>query len=156
MLKVSSKRGIALDKYLFFFSLLSLVSTACNAQSPSSVFVKTACDGKISSALLASLRDAISNSQKYRLMRTLADDGQMDIVLTINMHCTERNNSAAVATVFGKAKCLSTTNCHLAIDGSSLKSSLCDADVAAECGRTLFKLFDDYVSNPLKPPLTLR
>jgi hypothetical protein len=71
------------------------------------------------------------------------------------MKCTERTNIAAVATVFGAAKCFSVKNCHLTIDGSSLRSDLCDSSASAECGRVLFKAFDDYTSNPVSPPLKL-
>jgi hypothetical protein len=80
----------------------------------------------------------------------------MDVVLTIDVKCAEREDVAAVATVYGKAKCFSPTNCHLAIDGSSMRSDLCDSKAAAECGRTLFRAFDDYVTNPLGPPLKLQ
>ena len=120
------------------------------------VFIKTNCEGKISSAVLSSLRGEFGSSQKYRLARTLTDDGQMDVVLTINMNCTERSSVLAVATAYGRAKCFGITNCHLSIDGSSLRSDLCDSKAAAECGRALFKSFDEYMSNPIEPPLKLQ
>lgn len=81
---------------------------------------------------------------------------RMDGVLTADMKCTERDDVAAVATAYGEAKCFSSKNCHLAVDGTSLRPDLCDSKAAAECGRALFKAFDDYVSNPLGPPLKLQ
>jgi hypothetical protein len=142
------------SRTLLILMLFTLVSLAANgAKSPSPVFVKAACDGKISSAVISTLREEIGNSQKYRLVRTVADNGQMDVVLTIEVNCTERNKLAAIATIFGRAKCFGVKNCHLAIDGSSLRSDLCDSDGVTECVRTLFRAFDDNVSNPLAPPL---
>lgn len=134
---------------VLFFIFAPLAKASGENQRP--VFIKTVCDGKISSAVLSSLRNEISTSQKYRTARNLADGGPTDVVLTINMKCTERNDIAGIALVFGQARCFSTTNCHLAIDGSSIMSNLCDSKSAAECGRALFKSFDDYASDPLGP-----
>jgi hypothetical protein len=140
---------------LFLLLLLtSLTAVAADLRKP--VFIKTTCDAKVSSAVLTSLRNEMSTSQKYRLAHNLADGDQMGVVLTVNMSCTERNDIAAIATVFGRAKCFGVTNCHLSIDGSTIKSDLCEVSSAAECGRTLFKAFDDYMSNPLGPPLRLQ
>jgi hypothetical protein len=116
------------------------------------IFVHAKCDGEKSAVVLLSLQREISSSPRYRLVHTLAEDGQMDQVLTINMTCTERAGMAAVATAYGQAKCFSAKNCHLAIDGASLRADFCDSD-PSECGRLLFKAFDDYASNPLKPSL---
>lgn len=143
-------------RLLILILLFILVSLAANAtESPRPVSVKAACLGKISSAILSSFREEIRTSQKYRLVPNLSDNGAFDIVLTVNVDCTEGNNSVAVATVFGAAKCFSVKNCHLSVDGSSLKSDLCDSNGATECGRTLFKAFDTYMSSPLGPPLRL-
>jgi hypothetical protein len=134
-------------------TLVSLVGRAVDTQK--SVFVKASCLDKISSDVLSSLEEGIRNSQKYRLAHNLGDGDQMGVVFTINMSCTERKNVAAIAAVFGSAKCFSATNCHHAIDGSSIRSDLCDANATAECGQVLFKAFDDYVINPIKPQLKL-
>jgi hypothetical protein len=135
--------------HLVLILLFSLAPFAAGAaDSPKSVFIHTACDGKISSEVLSSLREGIRNSQKYQLVRTLDDEGRMGIVLTIYMNCAERNDVIAVATGYGLAKCYSGTKCHLSVDGSSIRSVFCDASVAVECGRTLFKAFDDYMKNP--------
>lgn len=76
----------------------------------------------------------------------------MGVVLTINVSCTERKNTAAITTVLGADKCFNAMNCHHAIDGSSIRADLCDANTATECGQAIFKAFDDYRSNPIKPP----
>jgi hypothetical protein len=145
-----------LIRLLILGSLLTLAPVAVRAaDAPKFVFVKASCLDKISSDVLSSLEEGIRNSQKYRWARNLGDGDQMGIVFTINVSCSERKNVVAVATVFGAAKCFSATNCHHAIDGSSIRSDLCDANAAEECGRTLFKAFDDYVSNPIKPQLKL-
>lgn len=136
-----------------FLSLAA--SPVCVAQSSRPVFIKTTCDGKISSAVLSALKSEIGRSQKYRMVHTLDDDGQMDNVFTINLKCTENTNSVAIALIFGEAKCLGDKNCHLAIDASSLHSELCESEAPAECGRALFKTFDEYASNPLSPHLRL-
>lgn len=134
----------------------ALVPVANAAETPRPVSIKATCDGKISSTVISTLREKIGNSQKYRLVHTLTDDGQkMDVVLTIDINCTERNKFVAIATVYGRAKCFGVHNCHLAIDGSTLRSDLCDSDGVAECGQTLFKAFDDFVNNPLAPRLNL-
>jgi hypothetical protein len=130
---------------LVLILLFTLASQAANAaESPRPVFVHAVCDGKISSAVLSSFREDIRTSQKYRLVPTVDDNGSMDVVLTVYMHCTERNGAAAVATTYGKGKCVSATRCHGTVDGSSVRSALCDSNAAAECGRVLFNAFDDY------------
>jgi hypothetical protein len=145
---------------IVFLKVLILVSTltgpfvvACAADMPKPVFVKGTCLDPISSGVLSSLDETIRNSQKYRRAHNLGDGDQMGVVLTINVTCTERKNVAAIATVFGAAKCFSATNCHVAIDGSSLRSDLCDSSTAAACVRALYNAFDDYMSNLIEPPL---
>lgn len=141
---------------LILILLSGLASVSASAEgSASPVVIKAACEGATPSTVLYALREEIGNSQKYRLTPNLADDGRMDVVRTINMKCTERNNLVAVATVFGAAKCFSLTNCHLSIDGSSIRADLCDSKTASECARLLFKAFDDYVNSPLSPLLKL-
>jgi len=103
--------------------------------------------------VLSELRVQIGSSQKYRVAERVEDEGRMDTVLALYMSCTERKDIIAIATVYGKAKCLSSNNCHLSIDASSISSDLCDPKAAAECGRTLFKALDDYEVKPNKPPL---
>ena len=141
---------------LIFTVLLSLTPFAAEAaETARPVFIKTTCDGKITSTVLSKLRDEISASPRYRLVHNLTDEGQMDVVLSIYMNCTERSDVAAIAFAFGQAKCFSSTNCHLAVDGSTIKPALCELNAAAECGRALFKAFDDYMSNPIRAPLRL-
>jgi|SRR5665811_184671 len=154
-------RVLSLRISRLFFGQLVLVSLALAplvgqaADAPKPVFVVGSCLDKISSDVLSSLKEGIRNSQKYRLAHNLGDGDQMGLVLTINVSCTERKNVAAIATVLGAAKCFSATNCHHAIDGSSVRADLCDANTAAECGQAIFKAFDDYRSSPIKPPLKL-
>jgi hypothetical protein len=130
-----------------------VVAYAADMQKP--VFVKGTCLDPISSGVLTSLKDEIRKSQKYRWAQNQGDGDQMGVVLTINMNCTERRNVAAIATVFGAAKCFSDRNCHHAIDASSIRSDLCDANAASDCGQALFKAFDDYIRNPIRAPLKL-
>jgi hypothetical protein len=145
-----------LFRSLVLVSLLGLVSLMGHAaDTPRSVFVKANCLEKISSDVLSSLEKEMRNSQRYRWARNLGDGDQMGVVFTINISCTEHKNVAAIATVFGAAKCFSATNCHHAVDGSSIRADSCDATTAAECGEALFKAFDDYMNNPIRSPLKL-
>jgi hypothetical protein len=147
---------LALLRFALILLFLLTCVAAIAADIPEPVFVKTACDGKISSVVLSSLRNEISTSQKYRLAHNLTDGDRMGVVLTININCAERPTIAAVASAYGLAKCFGERNCHLSIDGASLRSDLCDSDSATECGRALFKAFDEYVTSPIKPPLRLQ
>jgi hypothetical protein len=98
---------------LALISLFALASLAANpAEHPSPVFIRTTCDGKFSSAALSSLKEEIRTSTKYQLVPSLDDNGRMDEVLTIYMHCTEHSDVVAVATNYGLAKCLSVKECH--------------------------------------------
>jgi hypothetical protein len=129
--------------------LLTLTSLAASAaEMPKDVFIHALCDGKASSDVLSSLRDSIRASQKYQVVSTLDDEGRMGVVLTVYMNCVDRNNLVSIATGYGLAKCYSGKNCHLSVDGSSIKATLCDASAAAECGRSLFTSFDEYVKKP--------
>lgn len=141
--------------YLFALLLVLAPPLASAADGVQAVFIKTTCAGKISSAVLSSLRSEISASPKYRLALTLDDEGAMDTVLAVHMKCSEHESVAGIASVFGEAKCVTVKNCHLVVDGLSLRSDLCDSDAAAECGRVLFKALEDYMSNPLTPRLKL-
>ncbi len=136
--------------------VITAPSVAIATDSGKAVFIKTTCNGEISSQLLSSLKSAIGASPKYRVVHTMDDDGRMDVVLTIIMKCSEHNSITGVASVFGQAKCFSRTDCHVVVDGSSLRSDLCDSNAAAACGRVLFKAFDDYMSNPLGPKLKVQ
>jgi len=104
--------------------------------------------------VLASLKEAISTSGKYRLVSTLDDEGKLDLVHTIHMTCVENNDVSSVATQYGIAKCKSSKECGSIIDGDSLNVSLCNANLSADCGRALFKGFDYYMglNRPLKLP----
>ncbi len=155
MLVLKSAVGGTQMERLLLILLFALAPLAASAvESPRSVSIHAVCDGKIPSAVLSSFREGIRTSQKYRLVRTLDDEGRMGVVLTIDMNSAERIDIVAVAITYGLAKCFSSTNCHVTIDGNSIRSALCDANAAAECGRALFKAFDDYVSTP-RPPLKL-
>lgn len=143
--RVWRKTRIAGLVLILLFTLASLPASA--AENLRSLFIHAACDGKISSAVLSSLKEEIRTSTKYQLVPGLDDNGRMDTVLTIYMNCAERSDVAAVATSHGWAHCDSVTDCRGTVDGSSIRSTLCDAIAAAECGRTLFKAFDAYVSS---------
>ncbi len=130
---------------ILLFTLAPLCASA--AESPKSVFVHSACGSTASSVVVLSLKDVIRSSPKYRLVRTLDDDGRMGIVLSIYMNCAERNDIIGVATSYGLAKCYGEKNCHLSVDGHSIRSTLCNASSAVECGQTLFRDFDDYINS---------
>lgn len=144
-----------MDRLILVLLFMSAPLLARSAGIPKSVFIHAECDGTISSAVLSSLREGIRTSPKYQLVRTLEDDRHMGIVLSIYMNCAERNDVSAVAIAYGAAQCYSEKNCHLSIDGHSIRSTLCDHSAAAECGRELFKAFDDYVNGPNKALLKL-
>jgi hypothetical protein len=145
-----------IDRLILTLLLTIVPLTANAAESPRPVFIHGTCDGKVSSVVLSSLIEEIGTSHKYQLFRTLDDVSRMNVVLTVYMNCTEHDDIVAIAFVYGQAKCLSSKNCHLAVDGTSVRSALCDSKAAIACGRALFKAFDDYMSNPLGPPLKLQ
>jgi TPR repeat protein len=118
------------------------------------VFLRARCDKKLSSIVIASLKEAIAASGKYRLVSSLDDEGKLDLVHTIHMTCAENNDVSSVATQYGIAKCHSSKECGSVIDGDSLNVSLCNANLSADCGRALFKAFDYYIglNRPLKLP----
>jgi hypothetical protein len=147
-------------KRLILCIVFALATTAASAADTpkSSVFVKSACDGKISATIVASLKAQIEASPKYHAVPNLTDEGRMGEVLTIEVVCSERPDIVAIATTFGKSKCFPGAYCHGVVDGSSLKAALCDSNLSAECGRALFKAFDDYASHmngPGAPQLQL-
>lgn len=83
------------------------------------LFLKTHCEGKLSSVVLASLKDAVSASQKFRLVSSLADDGRFGTVQTIYMMCADNNDVTAIATSYGIVKCRTKTQCASVQDGAS-------------------------------------
>jgi hypothetical protein len=139
-------------KRLAAFLFFTIAPLAAYAADKEPVFVKATCEGTISSNILSSLKDAIRASDKYRLIASLDDNGRMDTVLAIQMSCNERENLTAVATVYGQAKCFGPAKCHAAFDVPSLRVEFCDS---LQCGRALFKAFEDYLNNPGKTHLIL-
>ena len=137
----------------WFWSCSSLPSRASDAAQ--GLFLKTSCDGKLSSVVVSSLKDAIGGSGKFRLVSSLDDDGRFDTVQTIYMVCRENNDVTAVATSYGIAKCRTKTQCASVQDGASLNVALCNANLSADCGRALFKGFEFYLNIPNRPPLML-
>jgi hypothetical protein len=143
---------VSATQSILIFLILS-VPSGSRAETGEPVFIKASCQGMISSAALSELHTQISGSHKYRVAERVEDEGRMDVVQVIYMDCTEHNDIVAIATVYGKAKCLGVNNCHLSLDGASIRSDVCDSKATAECGRTLFKAFADYVKKPIKPQL---
>jgi hypothetical protein len=109
-------------------------------------FVKAKCDGKLSSILLSSFEDALTASKAYRLATNLHDAGPSGKLLFIQMSCVERNNTVAVASAYGVAKCVSADECHMALDGSSVSPHLCDPNGEKQCGEELFKALALYAT----------
>jgi hypothetical protein len=136
---------------LFVF-LLFATAVLHAADSAQPVFVKARCDKKLSSIVLSTLKDGITASGKYRLVSSLDDEGKLDVIHTVYMVCEENNDVAAVATQYGIARCHSTKECGSVNDGESLNVALCNANLAADCGRALYKALDYYVgmNRPLK------
>jgi hypothetical protein len=136
-------------------SIVGLMATGIFAPAqtsggPKPVFIHANCDGK-TAAVVGSLKDQIVASRKYVMTPTLDDNGKMDEVFEVYMRCAQRDDIVAVATSYGKGRCLSTNKCGSVVDGSSIRSALCDASAAADCGRTLFEAFDGYMSSPRLP-----
>jgi hypothetical protein len=123
---------------------------------PKNVFIVASCDGNIGSAVVSSLREEIRRSQGYQLATRLDDDAGRGVVLTIYISCTESRGAgmAAVAKIYGQGRCV--LGCHVNSYEETLGSLLCSADVAVECGRRIFRDFDDYWSGPDSPPLDLK
>lgn len=128
--------------------LLTLAPVAASAaEGPQSINIHADCDGKIPSAVVASFTEAVRSSQKYHQVPNLDDEGRRGIVMTVHMACAELNNVVGIATSYGWAKCYSEKECHIALDGRSIRSVLCDESAPAECGRTLFKVLEDFIKN---------
>ena len=125
---------------MFPFTLAIVAASA--VENPQSVYIHADCDGKVSSPVVSSFTEAIRASQKYRQVPSLEDEGRRGIVMTIYMACAERNDIIGVASSYGWAKCYGEKERHLSLDGSSIRSVLCDAKAASECGRTLFKVLN--------------
>jgi hypothetical protein len=141
-------------KHFILIVLVISISVWAHAQTSSKpLFVRAKCDGKLSSAVLAALKDAARASQKYELVDSLNDNGRLDVVQTIYLTCVENNEVTSIATQFGIAKCIDPTVCHSVIDGDSLNASLCTARRSSDCGRSLFKVFDAYMNRPNPTPL---
>lgn len=109
------------------------------------LFVKAHCDGKLSSRVLASFKEAISASKTYELVYRLDANGSYSSGL-IEMRCAEHNGTVAVASVYGLSHCLSSMECHTGIDGDSLNVALCD-NSENECGQRLFEHLDSYLGS---------
>jgi len=140
-------RGVILTLFVAFVPLIAIA-----AESEQPVFVREHCDGKLSSVVFSSFREAIRASQKYQSVPTLENEGRLGRVFAIYMVCTERSDFAAIATTYGKGGCVTNKKCGVTVDGSSLKLALCDSYAVADCGRALFKRFDDYVSGRVGAP----
>jgi hypothetical protein len=130
---------------MLLFTLAAAASSA--AETPQSVYIHAECDGNVFSAVASSFMESIRISRNYRQVPNLEDEGRRGIVMTIYMSCTERNDVIGIATSYGWAKCYGDKVCHLSLDGSSIRSVLCDPRAAAECGRTLFKILEDFIKN---------
>jgi|ERR1022692_385298 hypothetical protein len=143
-----------MNRVILVVLLTTASLSAYAADSAQPVFVRARCDKKLSSIIIASLKEAITASGKYRLVSSLDDEGKLDLVHTIYMTCAENNDVSSVATQYGIAKCHSSKECGSIIDGDSLNVSLCNANLSADCGRALFKAFDYYIglNRPLKIP----
>jgi hypothetical protein len=150
--EMSQTRGISpLRNYAACVCLivvaLVIVDRARGFDGSRPVFIHASCESKTSATLLSSLKDQLSMSQKYAVVPAVDDNGRMDVVLEIYMDCEEHNDVVAIATTYGKGKCLSLHQCGSMIDGSSIKSTLCEVGAISQCGKILFTSFDKYVEH---------
>ena len=124
---------------------------------PKNVFIVSSCDGEIGSGVLTSLREEIRRSQGYQLATRLDDDAGRGVVLTIYVSCTESHSAAiaAVGKIYGQGRCIF-GSCHVNSYEQTLGTLLCSSNVATDCGRRIFRDFDDYWSGPDSPPLDLK
>lgn len=135
-------------RHLVLMLLCALAPVAASAaEGPQSINIHADCDGKIPSGVVASFTEAIRASQKYHLVPNFSDEGRQGIVMTVHMACAEMHDVVGIATSYGWAKCYSEKECHIALDGRSIRAVLCDESATAECGRTLFKVLEDFVKN---------
>jgi len=129
-------------------------SMFCQAQtSQKPLFVMAQCDGKVSSLIVTALKNAAS--QKYHLISTVNDIGRRGLVQTIQLICGEHEDVAAIATLFGVAKCKSTKLCLAKSDDRSLNVALCDTNLFVVCGRAIFEKFDAYITHPDRTALKI-
>jgi hypothetical protein len=99
--------------------------------------------------VLSWINKSVTDSQKYRLVSSLADNGTVGTIIhTIYMSCTENKDVTAIASNYGIAKCNSSKQCASVIDGESINVALCNLNMSPGCGRQLFKAFDTYQSIP--------
>lgn len=143
--------------------LLSLLSTSLTCQAvgtPKRVFIHAvSCTDTIPLAVISSLRDEIRGSNGYQLVTSLSDDGGTGVVLTIYINCAQvgegRAGIAAIAFILGQAENCSLlgSSCEVASNEFTLQSMVCGGSVGTDCGRALFRSFDNYWSGPNSPPL---
>jgi hypothetical protein len=142
----SIRRGVG--QLLCGVAVIGLTATlpeSFAAETRRPVFIHANCDGKLSSVALVAFENEMVASEKYRLTPSLDDFGRMDEVQVLYMHCAESGDVAAIATNFGKARCMASNRCGSMIDGISVNATLCKS-TPAECGYLLFTTFDAYVN----------
>lgn len=153
--------GQAIHLKIIILLLFLIASATCHAvETPKHVFIKASCEGKVSSAVIMSFREAIRASNGYQLTKSFLDDGGVGAVLTVYMTCTDISDDqasdiAAVAAIYGQSRCV-LGSCRVTSYESTLKSLLCGSNTATECGKALFRDFDEYWSGPNSPPLKLQ
>jgi hypothetical protein len=107
------------------------------------VFLITNCTLKSGSLILSAFKEALQSSKKYELVPDLSDKGKMDVVITVKMICVEDKGNAAVASVYGLAKCFGPKNCHVSVNDSTLNALLSEPAMETQSGINLFKGFDE-------------
>ena len=127
--------------------LLLPCTAALAADSARSIFVKSKCDGKVSSHLVSLFENEIRASAEHRLVPSLEDEGRMGAVTEVFMTCTERADVVSVGSVYGAARCSAPGACEALVDGYSLNVALCDSRQVADCARTLVRALDLYLAS---------
>src|SRR5262249_3815039 len=104
--------------FLLIFSLIfaSLGAHASDQLRP--VFLRTNCTLKSGAVILSAFTQSLNDSKEYELVPDLTDKGKMDVVISVQIVCSEDKGNVAVASVLGMVKCFGPKNCHSSIDGS--------------------------------------
>ena len=144
-----------MKKHVAVATLVFTLLAAANAveSKPKHVFIKdSACDGQLSSSMMASLRQEIRASAGYQLAASLDDTGGKDVVITLYAVCLEttlpHSNSehvVSLSTIFGTGTC-TFGNCTVSSNESSLGAWLCSGNQGSSCGKDIYATLDQYMS----------
>ena len=148
------KRGKEMKKHVAISMLVSVLLAAANAveSKPKHVFIRdSACDGQVSSTMMAALRQEIRASAGYQLATSLSDTGGHDVVITVYVVCVEgtlptnSEHVVSMATIFGTGTC-TFGSCNVTSNESSMGAWLCSGHQGSSCGKDIYTTLDQYMS----------